>query len=213
MEMQKTAKERIHHHLKEASPNGVHKARKIFSFKYHKLVLFALFIAAAYYVFTKPQVIDFISGLQKLSYPGIFLSGIFLVFGFTAPFSIGFFLNVEVDSIILAALIGGIGGMFADLFIFKMIRFSFMDELKELEKTKTLQKIEKIVKNNRHIRLKHYLLYLFSGLMIASPLPDEIGVSILAGLTTVKPLKLALISFALHTGVILSLIYFGIKVI
>lgn len=211
IEPEMSAKHRIHHHLKKAIPHAVHKARRIFRFKYPKLIILALFMVFAYYLFSKPIIIDLISNLQDFNYPGIFLSGIFLAFGFTAPISIGFLINIEVENIILAAIIGGIGGMIADLFIFKIIKFSFIDELKELEKTRAIREIEKIIENNKHIKIKHYLLYIFSGLIIASPLPDEIGVSILAGLTTVKPLKLAIMSFILHTIVIFLLIYLGIK--
>jgi len=35
--------------------------------------------------------------------------------------------------------------------------------------------------------------------MIATPLPDEFGVGVLAGMTTIKPKILATISFLLHT--------------
>ena len=210
--MQTSAKHQIHHHLKKAIPHGVHRAKRIFRFKYPKIAILLAFAVFTYYIFSKPIVIDFITRLQGLSYPGVFLSGIFLTFGFTAPISIGFLINLKIGSIILAALIGGSGAMIADLFIFKTIKFSFMDELKELEKTKTIKKIEKIIENNRHIKIKHYLLYIFSGLMIASPLPDEIGVSVLAGLTTVKPLKLAVISFVINTAVVFSLVYLGTKI-
>ena len=146
-------------------------------------------------------------------YLGIFLAGTLFSFGFTTPISMGFLINVEVESIILAALLGGFGAMLADLTIFKVIRFSFMDEIKKLEKTKAIKRIEEIVENNRYIRIKHYLLYVFSGLIIASPLPDEIGVSILAGLTHIKPFKLALISFCCNTLGIFIIIYLGVKII
>ena len=77
-----------------------------------------------------------------------------------------------------------------------------MDEIKRLERTKAIRKIENITKKNRHVKVMHYLLYIFAGIMIASPLPDEIGVSMLAGLTTIRPLKLGIISFLVHTTVI-----------
>ncbi len=82
-----------------------------------------------------------------------------------------------------------------------------MNEFKELKKTKILQKTESIVKNKKSILIKHYLLYVFAGILIATPLPDEIGVSMLAGLTTIKPRKLAIISFTLHTFAIFLILY------
>ena len=83
-----------------------------------------------------------------------------------------------------------------------------MDEFKSLEKTKLIREIEHIVKKNKFVLVRHYLLYIFAGIMIATPLPDELGISMLAGLTTIKPLKLAIISFILHTSAIFVILYF-----
>jgi len=44
--------------------------------------------------------------------------------------------------------------------------------------------------------------------MVATPLPDEIGVSMLAGLTTIKPFKLMIISFLLHASAVFFVLYF-----
>lgn len=90
--------------------------------------------------------------------------------------------------------------MIGDLLIFKMIKFSFMDEFHELEKTKAIHEIEKIVNKKKRVLILHYLLYIFAGLILATPLPDELGVAMLAGLTTIKPLKLAIISFLIHSA-------------
>lgn len=202
----KNPKHRIHYHLKKAAPRAVHKAKQILGLKHPKLILLTFFIILAYYLFTKPFMLDWISKLNGLSYLGIFIAGGMITFGFTAPFSIGFLLKSEPEFILLAAIIGGIGAMIIDLFIFKVMRFSFMDEIKDLEKNKVVKKIENIVKNNKHILIKHYLLYVFAGIMIATPLPDELGVSLLAGLTTIKPLKLAITTFIIHASSIFLLL-------
>ena len=50
-------------------------------------------------------------------------------------------------------------------------------------------------------------MYAFAGILIASPLPDEAGVTMLAGLTKISVKSLALISFILNTlGIIILLI-------
>jgi len=53
---------------------------------------------------------------------------------------------------------------------------------------------------NSHIshKIKAYMLYGVIGLLIASPLPDEIGVVLLAGLNHVKQKIFATASFILH---------------
>jgi len=58
------------------------------------------------------------------------------------------------------------------------------------------------------VLIRHYLLYVFAGIILATPLPDEVGVSMLAGLTTIKPMKLAIIGFILHSAAIFCIFYF-----
>ncbi len=41
-------------------------------------------------------------------------------------------------------------------------------------------------------------MYLFAEIMIASPLPDELGVAMIAGLTKIKQTTLGFMSFGLH---------------
>ncbi len=81
-----------------------------------------------------------------------------------------------------------------------------MNEIKELKRTKMLHKIRKMIYSNKHVLVRHYMLYVFAGIVIATPLPDAIGISMLAGLTSIKSLKLTIISFILHTSVILLIL-------
>jgi uncharacterized membrane protein YdjX (TVP38/TMEM64 family) len=192
-------KKKIHRELRKNIPYGVHKAKKIFSFKYPKLLLLAIIIFLSYNIFSSEAVSEWIISFSRFGNLGIFFSGILSVFGFTAPLGIGFLIKIESENIFLGTLIGGVGAMIGDLIIFKTIKFSFMDEFRQLEKTGAIQRIRNIVKKNKHVLIKHYLLYIFAGIVIATPLPDELGVSMLAGLTTIKQSKMALIAFILHS--------------
>ena len=207
--MQKKNKKRTSKKSGKHPKRAVHKAKKLFGFKYPKLFLLALSIFLAYYLFSNPEISEWVGSLNRLNYLGMFIAGILFAFGFTAPFSIGFFLSINPQNIFLAAFIATLGSVFANLIIFKSIRFSFMDEFKEIEKTEAIQRIEKIIKNKKHSLIKHYLFYIFIGIFLATPLPDEIGVSMLAGLTKIKPINLVIISFILHALPILLLIYVG----
>jgi uncharacterized membrane protein YdjX (TVP38/TMEM64 family) len=49
-------------------------------------------------------------------------------------------------------------------------------------------------------------MYAIAGLIISSPLPDELGVSMLAGLTTINAKKLSIISFIMNSlGILIML--------
>ncbi|MEK6828717.1 MAG: hypothetical protein AABY15_01205 [Nanoarchaeota archaeon] len=199
----------IHRALRKHSPRGVHKAKRLLAFKYHKLVLLIAIIAFSYYLFTLPIVKNFVSVLNQFSYFSNFLAGILFSVGFTTPFSIGFLITSHPASIWIAAIAAGIGSVIGDVFIFKTIKFSFMDEFKELERKKAIKKIEKIVESNKHVLIRHYLIYIFAGIILATPLPDELGISMLAGLTTIKTSKLAVISFILHFITFFLILYFS----
>lgn len=199
----------IHRILKEHIPSGVHKAKRLVAFKYPKLLLLALSIIFAYYIFSLPEIRASISNIGEFDYISNLIAGILFSFGFTTAFSVGYLITAQHSSIILASIVAALGALAGDLITFKTIKFSFMDEFKQLEKQKALKKIGDVVKHNKHVLIRHYLIYIFAGLVLASPLPDEIGVSMLAGLTTIKPKVFALISFLLHLVGFYIIIYLG----
>jgi len=176
-------------------------------FHYSKIFLLIIASITAYILFKTTTIALWINHLDKLSYLGTFIAGIFLALGFSAPFSVGFFVTLKTKSLILTALIGGLGALAADLLIFNVIKISFNDELQRLKKTKIMREIKEIIKKDLEKRLQHYLLYVFAGILIATPLPDEAGISMLAGLTHIKQKILAPISFILHTlGILIILL-------
>ena len=200
----------IHYHLKKHHPQTVHKAKKIVGFHYLKLVLFILSILLAYYVFSRPFIFQKIANLNHLGYIGTFIAGFLLSFGFSASFGIGFLLTSQVKNIFLVALIGGFGSMISDIIIFKSIKFSLADDLARLKKIKVVKKIENAVKKNKFLLTKHYLLYIFAGIVLAVPfLPDEMGISMLTGLASINLKKFAIISFILHSLFIFLIIKFS----
>lgn len=199
----------IHKALKKHSPEATKKAKKIFEFKYPKLLILGLSIIFAYFLFSNSLTIEYIKNLGNLSYLGIFIAGMLLAIGFSAAFAVGFFIILQPENIFLATFIGGLGALLSDMLIFKFIKFSFMDEFENLRKTIVIKKVRKIINKSFGIKIKHYLIYVFAGFLIASPLPDEVGVSMLAGLTRIKQKTLAIISFILHSLAIFLIIKIG----
>lgn len=84
-----------------------------------------------------------------------------------------------------------------------------MDEFKRLKYTKPIVEVNKILSSRLLHRIKNYLLFVFAGLVIASPLPDELGVSMLAGLTRIKVRVLAIISFVMNSFGIFIILLIG----
>lgn len=180
--------------------------KKLFKFKYPKIMLLLVMIVFSYFIFRNPSISNYLSHLGNLGYFGVFLGGILFAFGFTAPLSIGLFISLNPSNIWIAGIIGGFGALISDLLIFKFIKISFKDEFKRLSKTKTIKSIGFLIQRSLGVKIKVYLMYVFAGILIASPLPDEIGVIMLASLTKINFKILTIISFILNTlGILIIL--------
>jgi len=181
--------------------------KSLFKFRYPKLFILLIAIIASYLIFSNSNISEVVKNLGTLNYLGIFLAGLLFSFGFTTPFAIGFFLTTSPENIFLAAIIGGFGALLSDFIIFRIIKVSFMDEFNSLEKTRPLKNIIDLVKHHIPTKIKIYLLYVFSGIIIASPLPDELGVTMLAGLTHIKNSVFIIISLICNTlGILIMLL-------
>ena len=183
--------------------------KRLFKFKYPKLFLLAAISILSFYLFSWSVVQNYIEELNSFSYVGIFIAGLFFSFGFSTPLAIGFFLVAKPDNLLYATLIGASGAMLMDLFIFKIIRFSFMEEFRRLERTKIIKEMSHFFSHHIIGKIKIYLLYFFAGVIIASPLPDELGVSMLAGLTAIKTRSLGIISFFMNSAGIFTMLVLG----
>jgi hypothetical protein len=168
-------------------------------FKYPKLMSLVVISILSYAIFYGMETQDKIASLIPYPYLAAFIAGLLFSYGFTTPLAVGYFLTLKTDGLLLMASIGAMGVIISDLILFKIARTHFMDEFRRLEKTLIIREIEKeerLLLKPRHRRL---LLYIISAVIIASPLPNELGVSMLAGLTKIKAYQLAIISFILGT--------------
>lgn len=180
--------------------------KRLFKLKYPKILTLIGFALFAYILFSDPFFAEYVKELHQYGYYSMFFFGSLFTFGFTTPFAIGYFVTYTPANIWLAGLIGGLGAMLGDLLIFKFVKFSFEDEFKKIRREKITQEVDHVIKKVFGRKIKHYLMYAFAGMIIASPLPDEAGVIMLAGLTDIKPITLAIISFIFNTlGIIIFL--------
>lgn len=175
-------------------------------FKYPKLLFLILSILLAYFLLQNAQFAGVVSHLGQLSYFGCLIAGLFFAFGFTAPISASFFLISNPGNIFLAAIFGGIGTVIGNLIIFRLIKFSFKGEFDLLKKEKLLIYLNDFAKKTLGSKIMNYLLFAFAGILIASPLPDEAGVTLIAGLSEINEKKLMLLVFPLSTLGILVLL-------
>jgi len=173
--------------------------------KYPKFALLLLTFVIAYALLSWRSTLPFQDVLLSLGYFGAFILGIFFAYGFTAAPATVFLLMLAKDyNIFLFGLIGGLGALTADLFLFTFIRSSFADEIKKASNEKVVKKFSHMI----HGHLKKYVVPALAGFIIASPLPDEIGVCLLAT-SKISPRAFSVLSYLLNTLGILTVLAIG----
>ncbi len=173
--------------------------KRVWFLSYPKITVFLIAVVVAYFIFRNPFVIFKIAAINGERYIGSFIAGLVYSFGFTSPFATGFFLTIAHSNPLLFAIFGGFGALLADLFIFHIVRVSFMDEFTRLEHTKGFRWFERLLCRTVPVKLHTLLLFIVAFVFIASPLPDEIGVTLIAGFTSISHRGIAIVSFIANT--------------
>jgi len=181
--------------------------RKILSkIKYPKFLVLILAFAAAYLLFSSRNFLPFQDILFSLGYIGTFFAGFFFTYGFTAaPATAILLILAKEQNIILAGFIGGFGALVGDLLIFKFVRHSFAEEIEKIRK----ERIFRDIKSKIPFFIRRYLFPVFAGFIIASPLPDEIGVSLLSATTRIQTKIFSILSYILNTAGIFVVLTIG----
>jgi hypothetical protein len=111
-----------------------------------------------------------------------FIAGIFFTSAFTiAPSSVTL-VNISQTAPMSGVVVwGGIGAMFGDLVLFLFIRDRFADDIKQAFRPKHFRMLMKSL----HFGFMKWLAPIIGALIIASPLPDEFGITLL-GLSRLK---------------------------
>lgn len=168
--------------------------KRFFIFTYPKLTLYFIAIVLAYFFFQIPAVSEAIISFDSFVYLPIFFSGLLYSAGFTTPLATGFFLAIDPHNIYIASAVAAIGASIADLGIFSFVRLSFMNEFRKLERTSFIKHLLNYTGSISPLT-RQFFVYVTACLIIASPLPDELAVAMLAGFTKVHPYGFALISY------------------
>ncbi len=178
--------------------------------KYPKLALLACTIFLAYVTFRTATVQEFFHSLRELGYVSSFIGGFLFAFGFGAPFGVAILATIANDvNIYLAAAIGGAGALASDFLLFTFIRTTFDDEIERFKCSKAYGLFNGMLLRRIPPKTAFYMLLGVAGIVIASPLPDEFGVAMLAGITTISNRTFAAVSFALNSLGILAVLWIG----
>ncbi|MBI2065336.1 MAG: hypothetical protein HYT62_04800 [Candidatus Yanofskybacteria bacterium] len=107
---------------------------------------------------------------------GSFVGGLFFTSIFTTAPAIVFLGEIsQVESILIVALIGAIGAVLGDMIIFYLFRSHVSVDLNELIAQIKIRPFKAALDNKG----LHWLEIFIGALIIASPLPDELGIAMI----------------------------------
>lgn len=139
-----------------------------------------------------------VSGQSELI--GAFLAGILFTSLFTTPIAIAMFISLSPTlNPIVMALAGACGAVIGDLTLFGLMRFTFRRDVEHV----LAQPVYKRLAAALHRRMFRWVLPFVGALIIASPLPDELGIGLI-GLSHTNVRTLVGISFVMNAlGIVL----------
>lgn len=174
--------------------------------KYPRLLLLVLTFVIAYALFAGRSFTPLRMLLLNSGYVGVFIAGMLYSYGFTAaPATAALLIMAGGQNMVAAGMLGGLGSLFTDIIIFKFIRRSFQGEIDKLSMERPIRKIKAALPP----LARKYILPVVAAIVIASPLPDEMGVSMMAMSKTVGTKAFYLASFALNTAGIFVILWLG----
>ena len=176
-------------------------------FKYKNLVVLFISIAIALALWQIESFHEFLLDLGMAGDLGAFIAGILFVWIFTMPTALLILLTLSQSgtlSPIEIGIIAGAGAVLGDLVIFKFVRDGLSSEIEELYQEYGPKHLQHVL-NSKYF---HWTLPIIGAIMIASPLPDELGVSLL-GISKMRSYNFILLSFFLNSLGIYTIIALG----
>lgn len=163
------------------------------SFRYKNILFAILGLIFALLLSRFEPFHEFLLNLKDFGYIGAFFAGMLFVSTFTfATGAIILLIFAENLHPIELALIAGLGGVVGDFLIFKYIKNDLKKEIEEIYKIIGGNHLSKLF----HTKYFSWTLPFIGAVLIASPVPDELGVSLM-GISKMSVTKFLFIAFIL----------------
>ncbi len=183
--------------MKLYNPFSFLTRKRIESFKYKNLTLLCFSLIAALILYKNESFHSFLLHLGGFGYLGAFIAGVLFVSTFTAATGILMLLVLaEQLSLFEIGVIAGFGAVIGDILIFRYVKNGLSSEINSLY---TFFDHDHHLKKILYSRYFSWSLPVVGAALIASPLPDEIGVSLM-GLSKMKMSHFVILSFCLNTA-------------
>ena len=164
------------------------------NFRYKNLTLFFLSIIFAILLSQHEPFRLLLLNLGSLGYIGAFLAGVFFVSTFTVSTGVLIlFILAERMSPLEIGLIAGCGAVVGDFTIFKFIKDNLLKEISSIYDCFGGTHLSAVL----HTKYFSWTLPVIGAIIIASPLPDEIGLCLM-GISKMKTYQFLIASFILN---------------
>ena len=164
------------------------------SFKYKNLTFVFLGIIFAFFLSKSPEFHQFLLQVGDFGYFGAFLAGILFVSTFTvATGAVILFILAETLSPLEIGIVAGLGAVVGDFTIFRFVKDDLISEITPIYEHFGGNHLTKIL----HTKYFNWTFPVLGAIIIASPFPDEIGVSLM-GIAKMKTYQFVIISFILN---------------
>jgi hypothetical protein len=175
-------------------------------FKYPKLSLFIVTVLLVYFLFSGVLYGPLHNVLVYLGYFGTFLAGVLYPYSFTSVAATAILLIIaKTQNLLYAGLVASFGALLSDLAIFFFVKRGFGDEVQILAKEPAIQRLGKRIRPSIRVPL----VVALASVLIASPLPTEIGIMLMTSVKKISTRKFAVIVYVLHVSAIYVILLIG----
>jgi hypothetical protein len=155
------------------------------------LILISLSIVSAILLVQSGIIENLLNKSLDFGLLSIFIAGIFFTSIFTTAPAIAIITEIaDREPLWAIAVLGGVGAVFGDYIIFHLIRYHIKEDVKSLLNLKRRSRWRFLFST----RIPKWFLALVGGIVIASPLPDELGIALI-GFSKTNTFAFAIISF------------------
>lgn len=166
--------------------------------------MFITSLVVGIFILRSPQLHDAITHLGNFEYIGAFVVGFFVIMTVTVVPSLAVLLTLsETMNLFLLSFLAGLGGMCGDYLLMRYFR----SETDELLSDKTLRH-HLFLKRVMRSQIFHWVGPLIGAIIVASPFPDEVGITLL-GITKLETKKFLPLVFVLDTVGIFLIVTIG----
>jgi hypothetical protein len=157
-------------------------------------LIILLSIIGAYLIVRTGALSSFVSLSQGMVIIAAFVAGIFFTSMITAAAAAVALATLGgTENIWLISFIGALGAVCGDMILFLFIRDTITEDLKAVIKSTTLKRLTSYL----HGGFFRWIAPIIGGIIIASPLPDEVGLALM-GMSKVRSYYVIPLSFVMN---------------